>query len=57
MTNFRQPKLGSAYAIWINEGCSHALMGIPKRNPYFGIEAEAYEFGYQSGLDHIRGIG
>jgi hypothetical protein len=56
MTDFRQPKLGSAYAIWINEGCSYALMGLTKRNPYFGIEAEAYDYGYATGIAHIKGL-
>lgn len=55
--DFKDPKIGSKYALIINEGCTAALYGIPYANKYKGNESLAFEHGYRIGVGGLAMVG
>lgn len=54
--DFRSPRIGSKYAIQINEGCTAGLYGMKYANRYeCEIERAAFEYGYRQAQRNISG--
>lgn len=53
--DFRHPKIGSKYAIIINEGCTAGLFGVVNVNHYeCEVERAAFDYGYRIGSGSTR---
>lgn len=53
--DFKSPKVGSKYAIIINEGCTAGLFGMVNVNHYeCDIERAAFDYGYRIGIGSTR---
>ena len=53
--DFKHPKIGSKYAIIINEGCTAGLIGMKFANRYeCEVERAAFDYGYRIGIGSTR---
>lgn len=55
--DFRIPRIGSKYAVQINEGCTAGLYGMAYANRYTDpMEHAAFQYGYSVGAGPIKAM-